>query len=543
MAKTTIKAWVFVVLALIGVLALSACGDDDAQADGLPALRPSVTAVPPSTPTNLPPPAQQKLAPVNWENVDHFYAAMLPQFASDVDAFVDRNRYYIEATLTFKDATATIQGAQRVRYTNRTEDTLSEVVFRLYPNMSALAGRMLIHSTTIDDAEVETRLVERETALVVPLDEPLAPGEMVEIALQFTTVAERGIQSYGREFGYQKDVFSAPEWYPVLSVYESGAGWWTLRPVAMGDASYIESGLYEIKLTTPENMVFAISGSEIDEWAADDGMVTHHIVSGPMRDSTLVASPVFGKLTDEVDGVTVNVFFYPGGEPAAEEALEIAVNAIHILSETFGQYPFSEFDVVESFHVSAMEYPGLILISDEWWERGNRNLEAGAVHEVGHQWFFSQVGNDQVGHPWLDESLTNYTEYAYYLEIHGEEDLKDYIQGDRDWYNYYLSSGAPDLVLDLPVSSYSTNSYGPIIYGKGPLFYLELERLIGKEPFLEALRTYVKTYRYEVVTSGDLLRSLEESTGMELDEYFYQWVGEFDGLDPDVVARLKAQEN
>ena len=34
-------------------------------------------------------------------------------------------------------------------------------------------------------------------------------------------------------------------------------------------------------------------------------------------------------------------------------------------------------------------------------------------HEVGHQWFYSTVGNNQLTAPWLDEAMTTYicTEY------------------------------------------------------------------------------------------------------------------------------------
>ena len=116
------------------------------------------------------------------------------------------------------------------------------------------------------------------------------------------------------------------------------------------------------------------------------------------------------------------------------------------------------------------------------------------------------------------------------------------VQGDRDWYNYYKSTGAPDLILNLPAAAYTDNSYGVIVYTKGPLFYLELEKRLGRDRFREAIQLYVKRHRYELVTSKDVLQAFEDATGEDLDAMFYQWVGEFEGLDPLVVEDAQARE-
>jgi hypothetical protein len=34
-------------------------------------------------------------------------------------------------------------------------------------------------------------------------------------------------------------------------------------------------------------------------------------------------------------------------------------------------------------------------------------------HEIGHQWFYALVGNDQARDPWLDEGLATYAEGRY----------------------------------------------------------------------------------------------------------------------------------
>lgn len=540
---TTRRIWILLSLALLGSLFVAACGESASGSGGLPTLAPTVTAVPPVTPTNIPPPEPVDLPAVDWDDVARFATAMLPEYADDVDGFADRNRYYIEARLEFKETTAVLVGAARVRYTNRSADTLDEIVFRLYPNMAAAGGRMMLYNATLNDAPVELMLTERDTTAIIALDEPLAPGESAEVTLQFSTAAEQGMFAGYGEFGLINDVFSGPQWYPVLSVYEEGRGWWTQRPSTQGDPSYVESGLFEVVLTVPENFVVAMSGVDLDVIDNGDGTKTIHNVTGPMRDFLLVASPGFGKITEYAGDVAVNVYYWPGDEAGAEYALEVSVDAINIFSEQIGQYPFTEFDVVETFNLSGIEYPGMTIITNRYWQRGNRVMETILAHEIGHQWFYSLVGSDQVNHPWLDESLTCYAEYIYARNAHGEDRARDWVQGDRDRYNYYLSTGAPDLVLNLPVSAYVQNNYGAIIYTKGPLFYNELERILGQDTLMKAIRTYFDRYRYELVTSRDVLETFEEVGEQELDAVFYQWVGEFEGLDPEVVEELKARED
>jgi hypothetical protein len=35
----------------------------------------------------------------------------------------------------------------------------------------------------------------------------------------------------------------------------------------------------------------------------------------------------------------------------------------------------------------------------------------------------------------------------------------------------------------------------------------------------------------------------EEASGLDLDAFFYEWVGDFEGVDPDVKADIDAQNN
>ena len=96
MMKTT-RSWLALGMVLLAAGMIAGCGADvGAESVTLPTLEPTVTALPPFTPTDLPAPEPIALPDVDWDDLAKFEASMRPAFAQDVYAFADRNRYYIE---------------------------------------------------------------------------------------------------------------------------------------------------------------------------------------------------------------------------------------------------------------------------------------------------------------------------------------------------------------------------------------------------------------------------------------------------------------
>ncbi|MBN1963402.1 MAG: hypothetical protein JW910_02075, partial [Anaerolineae bacterium] len=352
----------------------------------------------------------------------------------------------------------------------------------------------------------------------------------------------------------QRGVFTAPEWYPVLSVYEPGHGWWTDRADNIqGEQTYTETGLYDVRLTADSDVTVILSGLEIDAADNGDGTTTHHIVSGPMRDSILIASRTVQAVSGERDGITVNVYYWEDDDPedqrrilpAAEVGLGMALDSVEVYNDAFGEYPFNELDVVQTNTLAGgIEYPGVIVVADQFWSTGDNYFETVIAHEVGHQWFYSLVGNNQVAFPFLDESLTSFTEYVYYWETASddreEQAARDYVRNEQILFNRYLGQENPDLPLGLTTDDYFESQYSLIIYTKGPLFFNEITELIGRDEMYRVLQEYFRRYRYEVATIGGMLQVFEDVTGQQWDEMFYRWVGDFPGLDPAAIATVNA---
>jgi aminopeptidase N len=189
---------------------------------------------------------------------------------------------------------------------------------------------------------------------------------------------------------------------------------------------------------------------------------------------------------------------------------------LKVFNKTFGEYPYAEFDVAENPTPSGVEFPGLVQITERAWVQGNGYLEIVIAHEVGHQWFYAMVGNNQVEQPWLDESLTAYTEFVYVREYFDARRADDYVSAFRRRYTSFTGAGQADQPLSLPVTGYSGMAYGAIVYTKGPLFMVELERLIGRDTVYAALAEYFNRERYRIAVAADLKRAIEDVSGQEI---------------------------
>jgi aminopeptidase N len=191
------------------------------------------------------------------------------------------------------------------------------------------------------------------------------------------------------------------------------------------------------------------------------------------------------------------------------------------LQASVGPYPFTELDIVDAPGAfGGIEYPGLILIGVIGPEY---DYEIVIAHEVGHQWFYSLIGDDQLLEPWLDEAAASYTEVLYEEYTRGSRAAAQALDGFWQYLDFTQDPTAP---IGWPIEAYPGDDYYPIVYGKGPLFFDALRRELGDETFFNFLRAYFAEQRYGFATTRAFHASAEAACACELDELFDLWVYE-----------------
>lgn len=391
-----------------------------------------------------------------------------------------------------------------------------EAVFRLYP--AALgADRLHVTDAWVEGASVTWESVEPTTVTVTLA---ATAGQAFSVTLAF-----RGeVPEFVRAGGYGSYARSAhtvvlSQAYPILAPWD---GSWIAHPVLpWGDAIVAEVAEYEVDLTAPEGWTVVAGGTEVEVAPGQ-----YRIVGENLRELAIVLLRGYEVQTTSVGGVEVRSFYRAEHERAGRAALDVTAKAIAVFVNHLGPHPFSGLDVVAVplRGVAGIEYPGLILAGETYYDRyplDSLFFPMIFAHEVAHQWWYAEVGNDQVAEPWVDEALATYTSGLYFES-----------QGRFPEILYYWESGYAGGRLRNKTAGITSplwafpggEGYGGIVYSGGALFFHSLRERMGDEAFFGALRLYRDEFQWRLATGADLLRILSEESPVPLDDLLEAWL-------------------
>ena len=411
-----------------------------------------------------------------------------------------------------------ITGQETVLYTNAEDIELKEIKFRLFGNI--LGGEMHVAEVNVNGEVITPNYSLNDSLLTVPLKNPLQPKETITLSMGFELEVPQSVElNYGVQ-AYYDDVLALAHAYPMIAVYDD-EGWNAEIPPQSGDVTYADMSFFIVTVEAPKGVTLVGSGREINR-NENGNRQTVRYEAGPVRDFYLAASPDYEVFTKEVDGVTLRFYTRDYLQAGAESALDVAVRAIEVYGKRYAPYPYTELDFVSTpTYALGIEYPGMIAITEWIVEPENFYLEATVAHEVGHQWFYNLVGNDQLDDPWLDESLTQFATLQYFTDTYGQSGSAGFRQDLEGRWN---SIGQEEIPVGLPVKEYSNEEYSGIVYGRGGLFFEALREEMGEENFDVFIKNYVKNNAWDIATPEKLQTAAEAQCGCNLTPIFEKWI-------------------
>jgi Peptidase family M1 domain len=462
---------------------------------------------------------------LEWGDREIFREGLITDEQAVLDELEGASEYHVSVNIP--DDLEDVKGHLEVQYTNREDVDLAVVYFRLYPNVSG--GKITISDVEVDGEAVEASEQYGKSALRVPMPAPLAVGKTVLISMDFVAELPREMGGNYGLFGFFDNVMVLDEFLPTIAVYDD-EGWNVEVPPPAGDWTHYDASFFVVTVTAPKDLTLTASGYEV----ARSGGNGHQVVTlaaGPARTFYIAGSDDFIEISKQVGETTVNSYALSQWEDGALLAMEIASNSMQVFSERFGEYPYTEFDVVSTPMLAlGIEYPGITgitlleydLDSTLYGLPAGAMMESTVVHEVGHQWFYNAVGNDQVDEPWLDEAVVQYITSLYYVDHYNESAAESYRQGA--WYGRWDRAERADIPIGLPSGAYDEGLYVPAVYGRGPVFVQTLAEEMGQEDFDAFLRAYYQANKWGIA-EGDVFRSMaEEQCGCDLEQLFVDWV-------------------
>ncbi len=452
------------------------------------------------------------------------------------------NKYDIK--LNFNASTYSAEAELNLIYVNNSDNALDYIMFHLYPNAfskeannvvcSAVNfnkvfpngesfGGLTVLSVCVENISVEASYDDEAKMLLrVPLTTQLFPDEKIQISIRFDLL----LPNANHRFGYGDNAINFANFYPIACVYESKNGFITNTYSSNGDPFYSDCADYNVSISYPKSFSLAGSGDNIVT-IEQNNFKTTTIQSNKIRDFAFVLSQKFLVLTDNIDNVNINYYYYDDIEPA--ESLNTAKKALKTFSDLFGDYPYSSFTVVQTnFVFGGMEYPRLVMISDLVKDV---DYDYVIVHETAHQWWYAVVGNDEYNEAWLDESLTEYST-ALFFEKNPEYNIsyKLLTEGAYLTYQNFIKAykkimGEIDTSMLRDLDQFDTEpEYVNNIYTRGVIMFDTLRSQIGDKKFFSCLRHYYKDMAFKNSTSADFISIFEKNSGVEMEGFFNSWL-------------------
>ena len=417
--------------------------------------------------------------------------------------------YDITATLDI--ASGRLDAVEQLHLTNQSTRSIDHVNLSVVPR--ALGYLEMDETVTVDGQPVEGEWT-TTINLRVPLDD-LGAGQTVEIGLAFALKVGTSPDAFSARLSSQNGVLSFGQWFPILSVEHEvyGLG----DPQISFSADAIRFSL-ETTSALPRDAVACpglISAPEITgtSWACE---VTD------VRDFSFVVNPRFQLTQSDANGTAIRV--YTETVSGAVTA-ELARTALIGLSEAFGPYPWPDLVLAEvgAGGGFSMEYPGSIHLT-----RGKVTDTYVVYHEVAHQWFYGQLGNDQQREPWLDEGFADFSA-RYLMGIGPNQCSTRPIDSSVFAWGAGATTGG---------DWSSCDGYFNTVFYRTTEFLNGIRATMGDDAFFAAMREWVEVNRHGTVTARGLLVHLAASTDTDLQPIYRSYLADLDATLRKPPSRL-----
>lgn len=444
------------------------------------------------------------------------------------------NEYFIE--IEYDAETQTAVASEKVIYYNQSDLSLDYICFHLYPNAFREDAVKKVVTTAnqneaypngeswggifIDEVKNEEYALdfeitgEDENILKIYLSEDLEPLKNIEINIDFSLI----LPNINHRFGYGDKTVNFGNFYPIACVFENGDFVQDLY-VSNGDPFYSDCSKYDVQVTYDKKFVLASTGEQYED-IENDGKVTTKIKAENVRDFCFILSENFDIIETKTGNTLVKYYFYDDENP--QNSLQTAVKSIETFNSCFGNYPYSQYSVVEcNFVYGGMEFPQLVMISDSLTTK--EDFQYVIIHETAHQWWYGIVGNNQYENAWIDEGLAEYSTALFY-EKNQEYGVsyKNMIRSAQRNYDIFVDVfseiyGDVDTSMNRKICDFNTEpEYVNCTYTKGLLMFNDIRENVGENKFQKILSSIVSDKKYKNLSYAEFLKIFSKFGGEKI---------------------------
>lgn len=348
--------------------------------------------------------------------------------------------------------------------------------------------------------------------LVITLPATQAQGTEATIAVTYS-----GQPPFGDAF--ETDTHNGVPVLWTLSEPYGAKDWW---PCKQDLNDKIEN--VDIYLTAPSQYVSVSNGVEQSQQNNGDGTTTTHFQHNYRIPAYLIAIAVSNyNIYTQTAGTAPNTYpivnyIYPETATTTQEQLAVTLPIMQYFEQRFDTYPFHE----EKYgHAECGIGGGMEHTTVSFMGSFGRNLIA---HEAAHQWFGNKVTCGSWQDIWLNEGYATYLSGLVIEHLDGNESFTAWKASRNE-----SITSSPDGSVYVPASD--TLNVGRVFssrlsYNKGAMVLHMLRFKMGEDNFYQASRNYLTdpNLAFGYATTPELQAHLEAESGMDLEEFFQDWV-------------------
>ena len=368
---------------------------------------------------------------------------------------------------------------------------------------------MVVEKLTLNEEEVDW--VHPGNELIITPDSPREEGETSRIMIKYFGIPRDGlIISRNR---YDDRTFFADNW-------PDRARNWIPCIDHPSDKAPVDFKVY-----APSHYKVVSNGYLVEESILNEGIKLTHWkeeISIPTKVMVIGAARFATRLAGRVGGTEIWSYVYPEDRENGFSDYSIAVKPFTFFSEQIGTYSYEKLANVQSKTIfGGMENAGCIFYSERS-VTGKGETERLMAHEIAHQWFGNSVTEKDWHHIWISEGFATYFTAYYQGSVYGEPRLKSAMLLAR---NRVISSYErnPGAVVDTTITDLM-DLLSTYSYQKGAWVLHMLRSDLGDDLFMQGIRTFYNRYRNRNALTSDFRITMEEISGRELDQFFYQWL-------------------
>ncbi|MGO4877614.1 M1 family metallopeptidase [Pedobacter psychrotolerans] len=484
--------------------------------------------------------------------------------------------------IDFNPVNRLLKGQVSVVYTNNSPDTLTEIWFKLYPNIyqkgtprkSKIAESDLGEGVAIEKLTATGRIISdyqiNGTNMTVKVPAVL-PGKTIKFDIDYHYTLNEG--SHLRTGQVDEGAYFVAYFFPRIAVYDDVDGW-NKFPYTGAEEFYNDFDQFNAEITVPggygvwatgdlknasdvfqEQIVTRLAAAEkkdeVIDVITDQDLTTKKVTKNNAfntfkfeaedvtdfvfalsdhylwKSTSLVVDPKTRRRT-RVDAV-----FNPKHKDYYE-VIDFARKTVSSMSFVFPKWPFPYNHETIFDGLDQMEYP--MMVNDN--PVSNREDAITLTdHEIFHTMFPFYMGINETKYGWMDEGWATIGEWLISPMIDSTMVDEYGVQPTAS------SSGGKDdspimtLTTDLKGSGSFTNSYP-----KPGLAYLFVKDYLGDELFTKALHTYIKNWNGKHPMPYDFFNSMNEGSGKNLNWFWKTWFFEGGVLDLGIKAVNKTND-